>query len=232
MGLMESRTGRFGILSLAALVLAGLLLSNCSLSSSTLDSAPAPTISGRLSNLFASADSKPLTTASAEPTGPAFKDEECPSVEVRTGAGTLAVAGNMATPTANDLRYQATFIQLARQCFLVGSTLRMKVGVQGRVVVGPAGAPDQVEVPIRFAVVREGVEPKTITTKLKRLIVTIPPGAPNTEFTDIDDDLNFPLPSRAELDSYVLYIGYDSLAGSEKKPAPKATKKQPAKRVN
>jgi hypothetical protein len=108
----------------------------------------------------------------------------------------------------------------------------MKVGVQGRVVVGPAGAPDQVEVPIRFAVVREGVEPKTITTKLKRLIVTIPPGAPNTEFTDIDDDLNFPLPSRAELDSYVLYIGYDSLAGSEKKPAPKATKKQPAKRVN
>jgi len=219
----------------AAWVLAGMLLSACSLSSSAIDdSGPAPTLSGRFSNIFASAEAKPLMTAQAAPTGPAFNDEDCPSVEVRTGAGTLAVAVNTAGPaTANDLRYQLTFIQLARQCFLVGSTLRMKAGVQGRVVVGPAGAPDQVEVPIRFAVVREGVEPKTITTKLKKMTIAIPPGTANTEFTDIEDDLSFPLPSRAELDSYVLYIGYDGSATTERKPAPKAAKKgPPPKRTN
>jgi hypothetical protein len=219
----------------AAWVLAGMLLSACSVSSSAIDdSGPAPTLSGRFSNIFASAEAKPQMTAQAAPTGPAFNDEDCPSVEVRTGAGTLAIAANTSGPaTANDLRYQLTFIQLARQCFLMGSTLRMKAGVQGRVVVGPAGAPDQVEVPIRFAVVREGVEPKTITTKLKKLTIALPPGTANTEFTDIEDDLSFPLPSRAELDSYVLYIGYDGSATTERKPAPKAAKKgPPPKRTN
>ena len=152
----------------------------------------------------------------------------------RAGTHAVRAAFSLATPaTANDLRYQLTFVQLARQCFLVGSTLRMKAGVQGRVVVGPAGAPYQVEVPIRFAVVREGVEPKTIITKLKKLTVALPPGTGNVEFTDIEDDLSFPLPSRAELDSYMLYIGYDGSATTERKPAPKAAKKgPPAKRAN
>ena len=54
-------------------------------------------------------------------------------------------------PTASDVRYQLTITQLARQCMLAGPTIRMKVGVQGRVIVGPAGAPSQVEVPIRYA---------------------------------------------------------------------------------
>ena len=47
-------------------------------------------------------------------------DEDCPGVDIRTGAGTLAVAAKPQEPTANDLRYQLTFIELARQCFVDG----------------------------------------------------------------------------------------------------------------
>ena len=88
-------------------------------------------------------------------------EDDCPSVDIRTGAGTLAVAAKPQEPTANDLRYQLTFLELARQCFLDGGNVRMRVGVQGRAIVGPAGAPAQVTAPIRYAVVQEGVQPKT-----------------------------------------------------------------------
>ncbi len=216
----------------ATLILLGALLAGCSGASSVLDSSPGPTISGRFSNLFSSASDSHAEATAPKPTGPAFNDEDCPTVEVRSGAGTLAVATTTTAATANDLRYQLTFIQLARQCFLVGSNLNMKVGVQGRIVVGPAGAPNEIDVPLRFAVVREGVEPKTIVTKFKRLTLALPTGTLNQDFTDIEDDLTFPLPSRSELDSYVLYIGYDAATGNDKRPAPKAAKKPPAKRVN
>ena len=55
----------------------------------------------------------------------------------------------------------------------------MRVGVQGRAIVGPAGAPSQVNVPIRYAVVQEGVEPKTIVTKFRRLPVALAAGNTN-----------------------------------------------------
>ena len=65
----------------------------------------------------------------------------------------------------------------------------MRVGVQGRVIAGPAGAPSQVEVPLRYAVVKEGVDPKTITTKFRRFPVAVAPGTANVVFTDIEEDL-------------------------------------------
>jgi len=46
-------------------------------------------------------------------------------------------------------------------------------------------------IPLRYAVVKEGVEPKTIVTKLHRIPVTIPPGQGNVAFSHIEDDLTF-----------------------------------------
>src|SRR5215475_8461910 len=133
--------------------------------------------------------------AAAAPETPLMDvDNDCPSVDIRAGASTLAVAAKTQQATAGDLRYQLSFTQLARQCALAGTLLRMRVGVQGRVIVGPAGAPSQVDVPVRYAVVQEGVEPKTIVTKFRRIPVTIPPGAGNATFTDVEEDLTFPVP--------------------------------------
>ena len=155
-------------------------------------------------------------------------DENCPSADIRQGASTLAVAAKTQQPTASDLRYQLSITQLARQCALEGPDVRIRVGVQGRVIVGPAGAPSQVEVPLRYAVVREGVEPKTIVSKFRRIPVALPPGSSNVTFTDIEEDLRFPLPSPAELEAYVVYIGFDEV-GDRNRPAP-AKKSAPKKK--
>jgi hypothetical protein len=77
-------------------------------------------------------------------------------------------------------------------------------------------------VPLRFAVVQEGVEPKTIMTKLQPVSVSIPPNDSNVPFTHVEDGLTFPMPKGAAIDYYVVYVGFDPLGANElnkKKPA-------------
>jgi hypothetical protein len=198
--------GRIGV---AVLMVAGTALAGCS-GSLTGGSDWFPSMPGFSTVVTSSAeDTKALAAAAGAGAGLEINDN-CPTLDIRTGAGTLAVAARTATaPTANDLRYQVTIAQLARQCALADGNVRMRIGVQGRVIVGPAGAPSQVDVPLRYAVVREGVEPKTITTKFKRFPVAVPPGAPNTSFTDIEEDVTFPMPPGDQILAYVVYIGFD-----------------------
>jgi hypothetical protein len=185
-------------------------------------------LGGALPSWFSRSDA-PASQAQASAATPGRRqlDEECPSVDIRTGAGTLSVAARNDQPTANDLRYQLTFSELARQCFVDGNTVHMRVGVQGRAVVGPAGAPPQVSVPIRYAVVQEGVQPKLIVTKFRRSMLALPPGTGNVTFTDIEEDLSFPMPLPAELLAYVVYVGFDDASDRQQ---PKAKKKAPRKR--
>src|SRR5689334_2134123 len=176
-----------------------------------------PSIPGFSNVVTTAADRGAL--AQAQPTPPSMADN-CPSADIRQGASTLAIATKTQQATGSDLRYQLSITQLARQCALEGPEVRMRVGVQGRVIVGPAGAPNQVEVPLRYAVVREGVEPKTIVSKFRRIPVPLPSGTTNVTFTDIEENLRFPIPSPTELEAYVVYIGFDA-AGERPQPAPK-----------
>ena len=203
-----------------ALFVAGMLLAGCGGGGISNPLPSLPSVGNVLPSWFASAD-KPATAGSGAPSDISANDD-CPTVDVRTGAGTLAVAANVAQPTANDVRYQLSFRELARQCFIDGGTMRMRVGVQGRAVAGPAGAPPQISVPLRYAVVREGVQPKTIVTKFRRMPLALPPGSGGTPFVDIEEDLSFPLPSLAELQTYIVYVGFDDLGDrQERRPPPK-----------
>ena len=180
-----------------------------------------PSIPGFSSVVTTSADRGAL--AQAQPTPPSSMDENCPSADIRQGASTLAIATKTQQATGSDLRYQLSITQLARQCALEGPEVRIRVGVQGRVIVGPAGAPNQVDVPLRYAVVREGPEPQMIATKFKRAGATIAPGQTHVQFVDIEDGLSCPLPSKEELAAYVIYVGFDEIGDrnekNEKKPA-------------
>jgi hypothetical protein len=160
------------------------------------------------------------------PSVPGFSSVVTTSADIRQGASTLAIATKTQQATGSDLRYQLSITQLARQCALEGPEVRIRVGVQGRVIVGPAGAPNQVDVPLRYAVVREGVEPKTIVSKFRRIPVALPPGATNVSFTDIEEDLRFPMPSPAELEAYVVYIGFDAAGERAQPPAKKSAPKK------
>ena len=211
-----------GAVRLAAALGAGAIVAGCSGTS-------LPSLGGSLPGWFSRSNSSAAQAQAAVPAGQVLEDN-CPTVDIRTGAGTLAVSARPKEATANDLRYQLTFVELARQCFLDGGNVRMRVGVQGRAIVGPAGASGQVAAPIRYAVVQEGVQPKTIVTKFRRVPVTLDT-VNSTMFTDIEEDLTFPMPPPDALLRYVVYVGFDE-AGERQQPqarkkAPKGPKAQP-----
>ncbi len=216
---------RRAALTRAALLAAVLLLSDCSASTPTSTDTANTGATSRFTALFSGSASPP---AQAAPGGSASSGNDCPSVEIRTGAETYTVNGKPPEASATDVRYQLSFTDFARQCTLVGGNLVMKVGVQGRIIVGPIGGPGPVDIPLRYAVVREGVAPRTIATKFKRVPADVPSGQSNVGFSDVEEGLSFPMPSRSELAGYMVYVGFDAIGDAPaKKPA---AKKPPPKR--
>jgi hypothetical protein len=134
---------------------------------------------------------------------------ECPRIDIRPAASALNIAVKPDHATTGDPRYQVSFRQTTRECRVQNGTMSMKVGIEGRVLLGPFGAPGSIDVPLRYAVVREGPEPKLIVTKFKRIRATITPGKTHAGFVDIESGLSFPLPSRAELAVYLVHVGFD-----------------------
>ena len=132
-----------------------------------------------------------------------------------------AIAARTTAPTALSLRYQVTFIQIARECTLRGGNVVMKVGVQGRVIVGPAGAPGPLTLPLRSRWCRKGSSRRPSGPSSTWCRSTIPPGQPNVLFTHIEEDMSFPNPPGSDLDTYVVYVGFDpdSAEAEKKKPA-------------
>jgi len=151
-------------------------------------------------------------------------------VRVRQGAATLTSSANPAEPSAMNLRYQVSIGTTARECkMLPGNMVSIKVGMQGRVILGPEGSPGTVDVPIRFAVVQETIDTKVIATKLDRVSVTVAPNDANVLFTHVAEGLDFPMPKGADIDTYVVYLGFDAAALENErkkpsKPRPKAVK--------
>jgi hypothetical protein len=161
-------------------------------------------------------------------------DYDCPEVKIRTGAATLMIGSKPGEgePSALDLRYQGTITRTARECHLNGGIMTMKVGIEGRVITGPAGGPGSVEVPIRIAVVHEGIaNPRTVASKFGRETVTLTGTVDRANFTHIDPDVSFPLPKPVtDISAYVVYVGFDPQgAQPQKKPViRKKRKSRPA----
>jgi hypothetical protein len=205
LGLIDRKPRRDHATSVMLLSLA-LLAVECS-TAAALSESDLPSLRARADFSSVSDAKRPQMIAAA----PA--DVNCPSVEIRQGASTLTV-GPTGENATMSLRYQGTFVRVARDCSVADGNMVMKVGIQGRVIVGPAGGPGQVELPLRIAVVDE--DPggsKTITTKLVRIPVTVT-DSEGALFTHVEDAMAFPLPTPiTELDNYVVYIGFDPVAG-------------------
>lgn len=235
-GVIRSRVAAGRAAGLTAALLLAATVGACSSTDEFFSGQPAPSeksgspgFADRFRNLFGSGSE--AQAAGAQATGQAGQgggastlsslEVDCPSVDIRQGASTLQMNAP-GSDQALGLRYQASFGRTARQCAVNAGTLSIKIGVQGRLILGPAGAPGETQIPLRYALVREGIEPKTVWSKLYILPVTLPPGQSNVPFTHVSEDLAVPVPSQADLDKYVIYVGFDPQGlPTERKPARK-----------
>lgn len=221
--------------SIAAWLLLGLLAPGCAGSSSAPpataagappppDASTSPSLRDKVSSFFTGSSAKspqPATGAEA-----VAANIECPYIDIRQGASTLTIS----TPGQNSamsLKYQGTFVRAARDCAVAAGQMIMRVGVEGRIILGPAGGPGNLEVPLRIAVVDEKpAGSNVIVTRFIRIPVVVRSNDDNPTFTHIEEGLSFPLPPEGELDHYIVYIGFDPLSAEAQdkqrvKPKPK-----------
>ena len=217
-GIMTAaRSGRCRRTAILAAVLLGI---SCGMLASPASS---QSLGDRFKSLFGGKPEEPAEGApTVVPEGE--NDLTCPPVSIRAGASTYGVAAPGKQPVGNDLRYQATITRTARQCTRNGDQITARVGIQGRVIAGPAGAPGSVEVPIRVAVVQGGVQEKTIATKAYRTTVSMSEDS-SVPFSLVAEDLVYPIPPGATGDSYIFYIGFDPQA-LRPEPKPVVRKKK------
>lgn len=226
----------------AFVVFAGLLAAGCSstgglgsrsegTTSATSGSVP---FGDRVSALFGGgSQSSAATQASAAAATPTSDDFDCPRIDIRPGASTLLQNASGGEGDALNLRYQGTFVRAARECRVQAPNVNIKLGVQGRIILGPAGGPGEITVPLRYALVQETVgSSKVMWSKLYMVPVQIPPDQPSFNFTHISEDLTLPIPSANILDSLVLYIGFDPIGAEQERkraPPPRRTQQRPAR---
>ena len=192
-------------------LLSGVMLTGCGGGSMFgTSSGPSPSIGSRFSQLFGSNSQEASTSAGGSTQATENSELTCPPVTIRFGASTLPVGLPGKQASGNDLRYQETITRTARDCVLKGGQITARIGVQGRVIVGPAGAPPSVEVPMRLAVVQDtGGNEKIIVTKAFRTTVAMDPDGSNGEFSIVVEDVVYPTPAEAVADSYIFYVGFD-----------------------
>lgn len=141
-----------------------------------------------------------------------LRPEMCPRIEIRDGSNVWRQGGE----GAMELRYQATITDLARECRIDGATMTIRVGVEGRVLVGPKGDGGRITLPIRIAVTKGLSTP--VWTRLYQVPIEVPAGSPNVAFTQVEDQVSFPLPEPGDLATYIVFVGFDNQAAAPERP--------------
>lgn len=135
----------------------------------------------------------PATVATAQGTEARY----CPNVSLREGTAIF-------TKRAGDgVDYVASVTDTTRDCRIVDGKLRMKIGIAGRVMPGPAATNRTVSLPIRIAILNgEDV----IYSRLGKTSVPVTPNAGAQTFVYVDEAIAI---DQASARSVVIYAGYD-----------------------
>jgi hypothetical protein len=155
------------------------------------------------------------SSAPAVPNKPDVDHPEvyCPFVQVLDGASSMRVGGE-----GESVRYQYSLGDLARECNVVNGKIQIKVGIQGKVLLGPAGAPGTFSVPVRIAV-RKDSDNTAAASKLYRVSASVPAGDTFGTFSLVSDILEIPY-TRPEADQdYTIVVGFDSKGTDSGAPA-------------
>lgn len=148
----------------------------------------------------------------------------CPIIEVQDGTASARFyrGGGQAN---GDVRYAFSLGDVARECSIVGGQLQLKVGVEGRVLVGPAGTPGAFSVPLRIAVRNDNTQ-QAVSSQLARVGATVAPNETQAGFTYVTEPFTVPTVPHPDED-YTILVGFD--ASGKSADAPPAGKRKAKK---
>jgi hypothetical protein len=197
---MRLQNSKFRPAAVAA-ILAASLLAGCSGSETS-------GVGATFGNLLAFNSTTAPAPVAAVPEAP--KNLVCPSIEVKEGGAAQRVYSG--GQESRNVRHQFSLGELARECRVVGTQLIMKVGVEGKVLLGPAGSPASFTVPVTIAVVAEGSN-KTVSSRNYKASASIPQGQSLSSFTIVSEDIAVPFINEAANMDYSIVVSIDGAGG-------------------
>lgn len=139
----------------------------------------------------------------------------CPKVEVREGTQVYQIGEGGQTDNPGAVRFQASISRFARECRQDGDTIRIRVGVAGRVLTGPKGGASTLSLPVRVVVV--GPEDKVLYTRLSRVPASVSTDEPSVAWSFVDEDVVIPSAPGAQI-----YVGFDPKGDAPAKRRPRS----------
>jgi hypothetical protein len=137
-------------------------------------------------------------------------DAYCPTVGVIDGGAAIRAYGGGRVGEPSALRHQISVGQLARECVeQPDGSILVKVGMEARALLGPAGSSGRFDVPVTF-VIKRGE--RVLSSKSQRVSLAVPPGDTQGRVVVVQDGLVVP-PKTGE---YEIDVGL--VAGSAPKP--------------
>jgi hypothetical protein len=137
-------------------------------------------------------------------------DFDCPVLDVAPNGASMRDFGGTAEGGAQSLRNQVSISNLARECKDAGASISMNLGVEGSVLLGPAGSPGTFTVPLLF---EARVKDKVVTTRRETLSVVIPPNESRAFFSTVLTDFSIP-----KDDDTDVYVGLSKSGGPALRP--------------
>jgi hypothetical protein len=131
---------------------------------------------------------------------------ECPPIKVREGGEALFKYVDNSRPNPRQLNWQAVIDKQSRNCVVSNGKITIKMGVVGRLLLGPAGNLQTAELPLRFAVERDGT---ALFSQLYSIPVSVAGGAQSTDFVKVVENVEIPYIGGEQI---TIWVGFDPRA--------------------
>ena len=143
------------------------------------------------------------TALAAVPTALPAIATECPPIRVKAGTEALFSYANNNIGQASSLIYQAVIDKQSRNCVVSNGLITVKMGVVGRVLLGPKGEEGQFSLPLRFMVERDEVP--LFSQKYDIPVILVPPSQ-SEEFIKVVENVAIPYLGGENI---VIWVGFD-----------------------
>ncbi len=184
---------------LAGAGILALTLSACSMGNMF---APAPGDGGAAR--YANASASPAEMSAAQSAALPAIATECPPIKVREGGEALFKYANNSKPNPRELNWQAVIDKQSRNCVVSNGKITVQMGVTGRVLLGPAGSVQSTDVPVRFAIERDGT---AVFSEKYTIPVQIAGGAQQGDFVKVVENVQIPYLGGEQI---TIWVGFDA----------------------
>ncbi|MCF6303634.1 MAG: hypothetical protein L3J13_10655 [Devosiaceae bacterium] len=128
---------------------------------------------------------------------------QCPPIKVRRGGEAVFSYVNNRVGDAQALKYQAVIDGQSRNCIVSNGLITVKMGVVGRLILGPSNTQNDATLPVRFVVERNEI---AVFSQLYDIPLTVTPPDRSAEFVKVVENVAIPYLGGENI---IIWVGFD-----------------------